>query len=126
MPRFMPTFFLMIYLFGATQLHELLKLPLLVVHYMEHEQQNSDNNLWDFLVLHYTNAHIIDEDYRKDQQLPFKDNACHGVVTPYDDVVAYIIVPQQTHFIQNILQIPHTNSPPTSAYLNTIWQPPRV
>ncbi len=51
---------------------QLLKVPVLVEHFREHNAENSTMSLWDFMVIHYASKRVIDDDYEKDMKLPFK------------------------------------------------------
>ncbi len=53
-------------------LNQFSKLPVLLVHYAEHQEQNSKITLLEFLSMHYWGADIKDNDDKKDKQLPFK------------------------------------------------------
>jgi hypothetical protein len=63
---------MLIYLFGSTQVGQLVKLPILVQHYFEHKAENPGISLLSFLQIHYNDKTVIDDDYEKDMQLPFK------------------------------------------------------
>jgi len=58
------------------ELHNLLKIPVLFEHYKEHRQLNPDISFWSFIKLHYLDPIVVDEDYQRDQQLPFRDTDC--------------------------------------------------
>lgn len=58
---------------GATELHQLLKLPLLIQHYMHHQSEDPSLSFLAFLKIHYTDTqHPNDNDDREDNELPFK------------------------------------------------------
>ncbi len=63
---------LAIYLFGSTQAGQLLKLPLLVTHYVQHKAENPQISFLAFLKIHYVDPQPYDADYQQDMQLPFK------------------------------------------------------
>lgn len=63
---------MLIYLFGSTQVGQLVKLPILVQHYFEHKSDNPGISLLAFLQMHYNEKVVIDDDYKRDMQLPFK------------------------------------------------------
>ena len=62
-----------VFLFSATELHQLVKLPGLVSHLKEHRESDPSMSIWAFLQLHYTADHPADNDDDDDNQLPFKD-----------------------------------------------------
>jgi hypothetical protein len=58
---------------GATELHQLLKLPFLIQHYVHHRDEDSRLSFIAFLQIHYTEKHHPnDNDDRQDNELPFK------------------------------------------------------
>ena len=61
-----------IYLFGATDASQLLKLPLLISHYINHKKENPNTTLVSFFKMHYVDPQPYDADYSQDMQLPFK------------------------------------------------------
>lgn len=63
---------LAIYIFGNTQAGQLLKLPLLVTHYVQHKAENPQISFLAFLKIHYVDPQPYDADYQQDMQLPFK------------------------------------------------------
>lgn len=119
--------FLFIYLFSTTELHQLLKMPLLVEHFVEHKEENKDLNLWQFLKIHYAFGHVKDADYDKDMKLPFKshDNCVSSVSNIYISLLEKVS-------IQKPLQLLEKKNFETkdgfllSSFLSNIWQPPRI
>ena len=117
--------FLLIYLFSATELSQLVKLPTLVEHFSEHKQQNETMSFWDFLCIHYAGKFSKDNDYEKDMKLPFKSHdtsqtfifVANPPVTPYISSLS-INFKEKTfcHYDEQFL--------PTF-YLSGIWQPPK-
>lgn len=61
-----------IFIISSTELHELIRLPLLLKHYSQHRSEKDNLSLVDFLVLHYSENHPADNDDDDDNQLPFK------------------------------------------------------
>src|SRR5689334_2638991 len=59
-----------------SELHQFLKLPVLVQHFMEHKKLDPSISLFAFLELHYVHQYIIDDDYQRDKQLPFREGDC--------------------------------------------------
>ncbi len=70
--------FTAIYLLGATEASQLLKLPVLVQHYYEHKAGNASVTLFTFLQMHYLGNDNDDTDNLRDEALPFKtmDDCC--------------------------------------------------
>ena len=118
--------FFFVYLFSTTELHELLKLPLLVEHFAEHREQNKRITLWQFLSIHYAMDNVKDADYDKDMKLPFKshDNCVAGnvVYLPLSEKLLLqkpIQFPEKKHFQTEDQFI-------LTSFLSIIWQPPRL
>lgn len=65
-------FLLMVCIFSFTPLREMVKLPVLVVHYFHHRAEDSSMSIAEFFDMHYLQGIIYDEDYTQDMQLPFK------------------------------------------------------
>ncbi|MCX6182126.1 MAG: hypothetical protein NT150_09385 [Bacteroidetes bacterium] len=65
---------LSLYLLTLTEVGQLIKLPLLVDHFIEHKEKDQNLSLLDFLAMHYSHSHTPDAD---DLKLPFKShNGC--------------------------------------------------
>ena len=112
---------------SSTQLYQLMKLPLLVKHYMEHKQQNRNITLYSFLSMHYAHGVVVDKDYDKDMKLPFKvdDKSVSTDITNVqpDNISAFIEKPiynnTKTFIYFDEMFIP-------SSFLSNIWQPPKT
>ncbi len=91
--------FLAIYLIGATELHQLLKMPLLLEHYKEHKLDNGNLSLISFIYQHYVGDDGNANDDQKDQNLPFKSAHFQMQNTVVFSVFKYelpkIMVPQK-------------------------------
>lgn len=57
---------------SSTELHELIRLPLLLEHYYQHRSNNPNLSLFNFLKIHYSGNHPNDNDDKDDTELPFK------------------------------------------------------
>lgn len=60
------------FVLSATELHQLLQLPVLVAHYRTHWRLDNSVSFGEFLQLHYTDSHPDDKDDGDDRELPFK------------------------------------------------------
>ena len=118
--------FTIVYLFGATEASQLLKLPVLVQHYYEHKAGNANVTLVQFLHMHYMGHDDDDTDNLRDMQLPFKtmDDCCNiafNSLPPQklqiSEVVVYEV--QQEFTLLNEVS-------PLSISLEDIFQPPRI
>src|SRR5687767_12225223 len=65
-------FFLVLFTASTTEAGQLLKVPLLITHFLEHLRDGRSHSLVDFLKEHYGNDHAQDEDSTEDEKLPFK------------------------------------------------------
>lgn len=115
-----------IYLFGATDAHQLLRLPLLVQHYIQHKKESSQLSIIDFFKIHYSSKVVIDADYQQDMQLPFKtheqDN-CQTWVKKLPPLFT-IQLPYTTYINRNYTLISVSFHSLLSVY--SIFQPPRI
>ncbi len=117
---------LSIYLFSATEIHQLLKLPVIFQHFREHQQEDKRITLLQFLAIHYLHGVKKDKDYDRDMKLPFK-TSCDSVSS-----VAPAFVPIAVQlYIDKPLETNPKKKPVTqdrfslSSYLASIWQPPK-
>lgn len=125
--KFFAISFLFIYLVSTTELNQLLKLPVLVQHFAEHERENADINFFEFLRMHYAGKDVKDTDYEKDMKLPFKSH------TNCVSVTSNFIVSLPVAF--SISRLEHRTAEKTfvikdkqliTSFLSKIWQPPRT
>jgi len=119
--RFLALSLLVLYINSYTELHEALRLPVLLQHYAEHKQQVKDMSFWEFLVMHYQTDVSHDS---QDNRLPFKDRG-HSYTAPV------MALPFQKIALKEFT--PMTEISHSSAYteahiaspLRDIFQPPR-
>jgi hypothetical protein len=118
--------FLSTYLLTATELNELFKLPLLVEHFVQHNEGNKHVNFWEFLCDHYSTDSIKDADYDEDMKLPFKSQShfeknnninsfCFELAIQINNLPSFIV----KDFVILSEQLNNNSS------INTIWQPPK-
>ena len=105
---------------------ELLKLPVLFQHYIEHKEQNRSISFLEFLDLHYMHGSPRDADYDRDMQLPFKTCAHSSLAsavftTPEPPVLILEKVIYREKKQKLFIGTPHY----TYNYSSSIWQPPR-
>jgi len=118
---------LVAYLFSTTELHQLLKLPIVFQHYKEHKAWNSGISFLDFLDMHYMHGSPQYADYDQDMQLPFKSldkclTTTIPVIVPQNIKIA---VHQPVKIKTQRLIVPSDDFIP-SMYLSRIWQPPKA
>lgn len=70
MKRFSVISLLLFYLVSFTEFREVLRLPILIEHYVEHKSQVAEMSFFEFLVMHYKTDVAHDD---TDMSLPFKD-----------------------------------------------------
>jgi hypothetical protein len=63
-----------LYLLGATEAYQLMKLPYLFKHYQTHQQIDNGLSFSKFIDMHYFDNQTYDSDYQQDMQLPFKSS----------------------------------------------------
>lgn len=104
---------------------QLLKLPVLAEHFMEHRQLDEHLSLAGFLYMHYTDHDLNDNDQDRDMQLPFKSHDNCGFMNlqflPAQIETASLHIPPVT--IPNVTIYKHSDI--QSSYLSAIWQPPK-
>jgi len=61
-----------LFLISSTELHELARVPQLVMHFCHHQAMEPKLSVTSFLKLHYQANHPDDRDDNEDRQLPFK------------------------------------------------------
>ena len=59
-------------LFSFTPAKEFMKIPMLLIHYIEHLEEMPEMTIGQFFDLHYNHGVVFDDDYAKDMKLPFK------------------------------------------------------
>lgn len=117
-------FFLLLFVLAQTELHQLLKLPVLVEHFVEHRQVNPNITLLDFLKEHYQGHTVVDNDYQRDMQLPFKTADCLTAISFVFEAPFSIVLPAQVAEIKKEYNL-HTGTFASSLALDNIFQPPR-
>lgn len=119
-------FLLIIYLFSATEFSQLLKLPVLVMHFQEHQQKNPSISFAQFLHHHYAVNHKDDGDSNRDRQLPFQshDN-CSSFQVPFYLFLTFTPLSPNITIIKEENPSYYTSAHILAAHLSTIWQPPR-
>jgi len=116
---------LSIYLFSTTELIQLLKIPVLISHCIEHKNNNSKLTFVQFLNDHY-NIPVKDNDRDTDEKLPFVKHVNFLNITAISSTVSSEVplMTSSIFFEKKLLFYPD------QYYLNTytchIWQPPKI
>lgn len=115
---------LLIFSLSGTEFGQLLRLPLLINHYLEHKKGHSDLSIGDFLQIHYSKQHQ-DGANEADRQLPFKSHLecakLFSIASPFPNSVN-LLIPATTSGSNDI---PRESTPLSTGVRNMIWQPPR-
>lgn len=109
---------------AGTELHQLLKLPVLLQHFQEHKKEEKDISLFRFIVLHYFSGSKKDKDYDRDMQLPFKTADCTTLVSTAAQP-HHIQAERPEFFIKRSYPAVKNNSI-LQSHLSDIWQPPKI
>ncbi len=118
--------FLSIYLMASTEAHQLLKLPVVFEHFVEHQQEDSNIGFLEFLDIHYLHGSPKDADYDRDMQLPFKTSSdCVSVFASASISNHLLISIDMPLFYVKSFKVELDHNQPLSSYLANIWQPPR-
>lgn len=107
-----------------TELHQLLKLPILVEHFQEHRLLNKEITLVHFLKEHYICHTEIDNDDQRDMQLPFKTTDFVTAITVACEEPVVFDLDQDIDFIEREFNV-HPQYLPATGTLESIFQPPR-
>ena len=113
---------LFVFVSVQTPLHEIMKLPTLVMHYWEHKKENPSLKLVDFIDEHYVHTNTKDG---KHSQLPFKDEH-HPLMIGlhYTFAIPSEISPSPTQWVQK--EYPNSSTSTIWRPATGIWQPPRA
>lgn len=124
MKKLISILLLSLYLVSTTELYQLLKMPLLVEHYMEHKELNPEMSLTAFLKTHYDHP-VKDSDHDKDQRLPFVSHASLlSIVFTLNPALDFHCTEKVFTPIA-IKQTFYKSALYNKEILNSIWEPPR-
>jgi hypothetical protein len=113
-------------LLSSTELHQLVKLPLLLEHFTEHKSLNNKLSFIQFLTIHYSGDTKKDADDEKDMKLPFKSqDDCINASTFNFSISNFIIEISKPVFVSTQLYKLFKNKFLTTSFLSSIWQPPK-
>jgi hypothetical protein len=123
MKRNIPIFLAVLTIISATEIHQLLKIPLLFSHYHAHQSTNPSLSFLDFLKIHYWDKHPDDKDDDQDQELPFKSPAS---IFHIDTPVSTTKIIPSFHFFDNEKSlIAHSDGTPCHRSFS-VFHPPRL
>lgn len=120
-------FFLTVYLLSATEMGQFLKIPAFITHFTEHQQQNKDITLWEFLCIHYAHGDVKDADYKKDMKLPFKTHEYGGLQFSFTTLPeSFVFTAERITYFPSTKKYYTTDADFTASFHSRIWQPPKV
>ncbi len=129
MKKILAILFLSVYLISTTELYQLLKLPILIEHYLDHKEKNKEITLFAFLSYHYNGNHLDhdakNDDYDQDRKLPF---ASHTELLTVNIVVSsplYFFLKTAVPTSKKTKLLILNDSQGDSNFLCSIWQPPK-
>lgn len=116
---------LALYLFAATEAYQLLKLPLLAIHFIQHCKEDPGMTLAAFMDMHYAEETVFDEDWQDDMQLPFK-TCQHGELSAVATIrTEPLVLPIPIVYDNGCIFTPHLPSLYRIIKVTKIFQPPR-
>lgn len=128
MKRLVAISFLLIFLSANTEFGQLLKLPVLIHHYLEHVELDENESLTNFLKVHYEREINHPDDIHGDHEnLPFKTTDCHTAQIPVilQSLRIEILPVTEKTAIQD-KKIYSIEEHYYFSHLRNIWQPPRL
>jgi len=116
-----------LYLLGATEAYQLLKLPFLFEHYKTHQKYSQGLTFSKFIDNHYFTITTYDSDYQQDMQLPFKTSNRTVSLLNFDSffIAKQSIVPIISFNLRKKYLL-FDDRDYASNKLNNIFQPPRA
>jgi hypothetical protein len=123
--RFLTIFCFATIVIAGTELHQLLKLPVFIQHFHEHQQEDKNISLIRFIIIHYFSGNPKDSDYNRDMQLPFKTTDCSSLVTLAAPSHPSFTNERPVFFIEKYYPTLKNNTL-LSIHFSDIWQPPRI
>ncbi|HQV53912.1 MAG: hypothetical protein IPH34_04555 [Chitinophagaceae bacterium] len=127
MRKWVSILFLSIIVLSHSELHQLLRIPVLIDHFKEHKKEDPSITFIQFIKLHYDKI-VVDDDYQRDQQLPFRDANCTTSVSGLviDIPPQNIKIEKQDYRFDADKVIPIATVLYLHLCTSTIFQPPRV
>lgn len=122
MSKVVAFFLITVFLCANTSIGQLLKVPNLIEHYIEHKNEVDTNSFVEFIKLHYSNNSQNNE--KEHQNLPFKtfENTTHllfvfSIVNFNINTINSLISVKKTFFYKNSFK---------SNLFTSIWLPPKI
>ena len=116
-----------LYILGATEAYQLLKLPFLFEHYKTHQKFDQQLSFSKFIDIHYFTTTTYDSDYQQDMQLPFKSSNRTVSLLNFDSYfIAKLFVEPMVLFTSQKEHPLYNDRDYASNKLDNIFQPPRA
>ena len=116
-----------LYILGATEAYQLLKLPFLFEHYKTHQKFNQQLTFSKFIDIHYFTTTTFNSDYQQDMQLPFKSSNRTVSLLNFDSYfIAKLFVEPIVFFSSQKKYLLYNDRDYASNKLDNIFQPPRA
>jgi hypothetical protein len=116
-----------LYILGATEAYQLLKLPFLFEHYKTHQKFDQQLSFSKFIDIHYFTTATYDSDYQQDMQLPFKSSNRTVSLLNFDSYfIAKLFVEPIVLFTSQKEHPLYNDRDYASNKLDNIFQPPRA
>lgn len=126
MKKWIALFFFVIITLSQTEVHQLLRLPILFEHYSEHKAQNGALTFSDFLLMHYASSNHKDADHQRDSQLPFKSHECPATINMHTLFVEQHAINIEIPAVQEVEITNFYVAIIPDSHLSDIWQPPKL
>lgn len=119
--------FISAFLFANTAFGELLRLPRLIHHYLEHVEWDQNDSFIDFLATHYAKEIDHPDDIHHDHEnLPFKTVDYHSCQFICNNLLPLIFKSVSIDFPKEKKILSLKNHFYYNAELAGIWQPPKI
>ena len=116
-----------LYILGATEAYQLLKLPFLFEHYKTHQKFDQQLSFSKFIDIHYFTTATYDSDYQQDMQLPFKSSNRTVSLLNFDSYfIAKLFVEPIVLFTSQKEHPLYNDRDYAINKLDNIFQPPRA
>jgi hypothetical protein len=118
--------FAITHLFTTAQFSELFKLPIVAEHFDEHQTEDANLTIWEFITIHYMRGEVDDDDFDKDMKLPFKSLTYNSNTITFCDPLVDYELSKKVFFKSSDKKTNFGYQFSFSAdYFNSIWQPPK-
>ncbi len=126
MKKTIAIYILFSFLISNTELHQLLKLPVLIHHYIEHQDQDQGISFSQFLSKHYNSEeNHADTGHNDHKNLPFKTNDCTSIHVSVAAEHKFVFSICHPNIASENISTVYNEIFYSSAILNKIWQPPQ-